>query len=59
MQTFSSHLLRGSNKNQFFHFFGLLHDMLRRQDLPNNWFDRRLKPQAMFLSIFRKVVSPS
>ena len=33
--------------------------MLRRQDLPNNWFERRLKLLAMFLSIFRKVVSPS
>ena len=54
-----SQLLRGCNKNQFFHLFGLLHDMLRRQDLPNNWFERRLKLLAMSLSIFRKVVSPS
>ena len=58
-QAFSSQLLRGCNKNQFFNFFGLLHDMLRRQDLLNNWLERRLKLSAMFLSIFRKVVSPS
>ena len=53
-QTFSSQLLRGRSKNQFFHSFGLLHDLLRRQDLPNSWFERRLKLSAMFLSIFRK-----
>ena len=54
MQTFSSELLRGCNKNQLFHLSGLLHNMLRRQDLPNNWFERRLKLSAMFLSIFQK-----
>ena len=51
-------LLRGLNKNQFFHYFGLLHDLLRRQDLPNKSFDRRLKRSTMFLSIFVKDISP-
>ena len=31
---------------------------LRRQDLPNNWFERRLKSSVMFLSIFKKGISP-
>ena len=31
------------NKIEFFHYFGLLHDLLRRQDLSDNWFERRLK----------------
>ena len=43
----------------FFHYFGLLHDLLGRQDLTNNLFERRLKRSAMFLSIFRKGNSPS
>ena len=43
------------NKNQFFHYFGLLHDLLHRQDLPNKWFDRRLKRVAIVLSIFWKI----
>ena len=58
-QTFSSQLFCGCNKNHFFHFFGLLPDMLRRQDLPDICFERRLKLSAMYLSIFRKVVSTS
>ena len=58
-QIFSSQLLRRCNKNQLFLFFGLLDDMLHRQDFPNNWFERRLKLSAMFPFIFRKVVSPS
>ena len=51
-------LLHGLNKNQFFHCFGLLHDLLRRQDLPNKSFDRRLKRSTMFLSISVKDISP-
>ena len=45
-------LLCGHNKNQFFHYFGLLHDLLHRQDLLNKWFERKLKLLVMFLSIF-------
>ena len=48
---------RGCNKTQFFHFSDLLllHDLLRREDLRNNWFEKRLKLSTMFLSILRKV----
>ena len=55
-QTFSCHLLRGRNKNKFFHYFSLLHDLLRHQNLPYKWFVRRSKDMAMFLSIFGKPV---
>ena len=41
--------------NQFFHFFVMLHDLLSRQDLSNNWFERSLKLSKLPLSIFRKV----
>ena len=51
-ETFSSQLLRGCNKNQFFHFFGLLHNMLRHHHLPNNWFERRLKLSSQCSSPF-------
>ena len=51
-------LLCGRNKNQFFHYFGLLRDLLQRQDLPNKWFERRLKHLAMVLSSFGKGISP-
>ena len=39
-------LLGGRNKNQFFHYFSLLRDLLHHQDLPNKWFERRLKLMA-------------
>ena len=52
-----SQLLRGRNNNQFFHYCGLLHDLLYRQDLPNKWFERRLKRLAKFISIFGKGIS--
>ena len=32
--------------------------MLHRQDLPNNWFKKRLKRMAMFFSIFGKRILP-
>ena len=51
-------LLCGRNKNQFFHYFGLLRDLLQRQDLPNKWFERRLKHLAVVLSSFGKGISP-
>ena len=41
-------------KNQFFHYFGSLRDLLHCQDLPNKWFKRRLKCITMFLFIFQK-----
>ena len=47
-------LLRRRNKKQFFHYFGLLHNLLHRQDLTNKWFERKLKCMAMFLSTFWK-----
>ena len=57
-QTFSCQVLCGCNKNQFFHCFVVLQDLLRRKDLSKNWFGRRLKGSAMFLSISRKGVLP-
>ena len=59
MQTFLYQLPRGRNKNQFFHYFSLLRDLLRRKDWPEKWFERRLKRMAMFLSIFGKPISRS
>ena len=50
-------LLRGRNKNQFFHYLGLLHDLLHRQYLLNKRFERKLN-LLMFLSIFGKRISP-
>ena len=58
MHTLLRQPLRGRNKNQFFHYFGLLHNLLHRHDLPNRWFERRLKRLALFLSIFGKGISP-
>ena len=40
-QTFLCQLLPGCNKNQFFQYFGLLHDLLYRQELPNKCFEKR------------------
>ena len=57
METFLCQLFCSRNKNQFFHYFGLLHDLLHRQYLLNKWFERKLK-LLMFLSIFRKRISP-
>ena len=48
-QIFLCQLLRGRNKNQLFHYFGLLHDVLHRQDLLNTWFERKLK---LFFSFY-------
>ena len=48
MQTSLSQLPRGLNKNQFFHYFSLLRDLLRHKDWPKNLFERRLKRMAMF-----------
>ena len=59
MQTLLCHLLRGRNKNQVIHQFSLLCDLFHHQDLPNKWFERRLKRMTVFLSIFGKLVSPS
>ena len=56
-QTFLCYLLSGWNKNQFFHYFSLLQDLLHRQDLPKKWFERRIKRLTTFLSIFRKGIS--
>ena len=39
-------VLGGRNKNQFFHYFSLLRNLLHHQDLPNKWFERRLKRMA-------------
>ena len=39
-------VLGGRNKNQFFHYFSLLRNLLHHQDLPNKWFERRLKCMA-------------
>ena len=58
MQTFLCQLLRGRNKNQFFYFCGLLHDLFHRQDLLNKWFGKKLKRLVMFLSIFGKGILP-
>ena len=41
-------------ENKFFHYFGLLRDLLHRQDLTNKSFESRLKFMAMFLSSFWK-----
>ena len=57
MQTFLCHLLRDRNKNQFFYYFGLIH-LLHRQDLSNEWFERKLKLVIMLLSSFGKRISP-
>ena len=57
-QTFLWQLLCGRNKNQFFHYFSLLHDLLHRQDLLKKCFWRKLKSLVMFLSIFGKGISP-
>ena len=56
-------VLGGRNKNQFFHYFSLLRNLLHHQDLPNKWFERRLKRMAQqtfvlmktsFIFIFRR-----
>ena len=57
-QTFVCQLFRGRNKNHFFYYFGLLRDLLHRHNLTKKWFEARLKCMAMFLSIFRKRISP-
>ena len=57
-QTFLCQLVRGRSENQFFHYFGLLHNLLHRQDLLSKWFERRLKRIAMFLFIFGKLSTP-
>ena len=57
-QTFLCQLLRGHNKNQFFYYFGLLHDLLHCQNLLNEWFEKKLKYLIMFLSVFGKRISP-
>ena len=57
-QTFLCQFLCGRNKNQFFHYFSLLCDLLHHQGLQNKWFERRLKRMAMFLSIFGKHILP-
>ena len=56
-QTLLCQLLCGRNKNHFFHYFGLLHDLLHRQDLLNKWLGRKLKLLVMFPSIFEKLIS--
>ena len=57
MQTFLCQLLCGHSKNQFFHYFGLLNDLLHGQYLLNKWFGRKLKLLIMFPSIFGKLIS--
>ena len=57
-QIFLCQLLRGRNKNQFFHYVGLFHDLLHRQDLLNKWFERKLKLLVMFFAIFGKRFLP-
>ena len=47
-QTFLCQFLCGRNKNQFFHYFSLLCDLLHHQDLPNKWFERRLNVWQCF-----------
>ena len=50
MEIFLCQLLCSRNKNQFCHYFGLLHDLLHRQYLLNKWFKMKLR-LLMFLSI--------
>ena len=45
---------RRCKKNQFLHYFGLLSQLLQRQDLTNKLFEVRLKCMPMFLSLFWK-----
>ena len=40
-QTFLCQLLPGCNKNQLFQYFGLVHDLLYRQELTNKCFEKR------------------
>ena len=53
-QTFLCQLLRGRIKIQLFHYFGLLHDLLHRQDLLIKWFERKLN----FFSAFNENLKP-
>ena len=48
MEIFLCQLLCSRNKNQFCHYFGLLHDLLHRQYLLNKWFKMKLRLLMIF-----------